>query len=54
MSLSQQIMNGDQILEINGRSTCGMSLYDATSIIEKNSTEDINLTLIENKSSIKE
>ena len=45
-------MNGDQILEINGHTTYGMSLYDATSIIERSSTEDINLTLIENKSSI--
>ncbi|XP_019851512.1 PREDICTED: uncharacterized protein LOC109581654 [Amphimedon queenslandica] len=45
-----QIMNGDQILDINGHTTYGMSLYDATSIIERSNTEDIKLTLIENKS----
>ena len=49
--MQHQITIGDQILEINGHDTSGMSLYDATQVVKETSA-DIQLTVITNKSSM--
>lgn len=51
-----QVLPGDQVLEINGHNTQGMTLFDASSLLMA-STSDLKLTVVENKgkfSSVKE
>ena len=43
-----QVSAGDQILEINGRSMRGLSLYDASQIL-RTMSGDLKLTVVENK-----
>ena len=41
---------GDQVLEINGHRTQGLTLYQATQLLRMN-TSDLNLSVVENKAS---